>query len=74
MRVEEERRKAERQQGCPEVDEPRTPNGDRSEDQHHQSTCAEVDGRSSEARVENAERNASSGKTTTGTDVTGTTE
>lgn len=73
VRVEHERRDAEREQGDPEPKQPVAPNGDGSEKQHEQATGAPVDRRTGETRVEDTERHASSGETTAGTDVTGTT-
>ena len=74
MRVEQERRNAERKDGDPEVNDPWRPNRQSHVEQHDERAHAEVDTRACETREQDAEADATGGEPTTGSDVTRTTE
>lgn len=74
VRVEQERRDAQRQNRHPEVRDPSRPDRQRHVKQHDQSAHAKVDTRSGEARVEDSERDPGRCKATSGRDVPGATE
>ena len=74
VRVEDERRDTERKDREPEVDDPASPERERHEQEHDEDTHAEVDRRTRETRVQDAERNPRDGESTTGCDVSSATE
>ena len=59
MRVEEERRDAQGQNGYPEVGDPSRPDRQRHVEQHDERSHAEVDARARKARVQDREGDAS---------------
>lgn len=69
MRIEHERRDAERKYGEPEIDEMGYPDRYRRVKQDKEVTHAHVDGWSCEAGIEDAEGYACCGKTSTGSDI-----
>lgn len=72
--VEEERRNTKANNRNPEVDKMRNPNCKSDEEKNDEGTYTEIDRRSSESGVKNAERDSSGGKTTTSSDIPSTTE
>ena len=74
MGVEQERRDAQRQDGRPEVDQVGNPDRHGGIQQQEQVSHAHVDTRTGETGVKDAEGDAGSGKSTTGSNVSGTTK
>ena len=74
MRVEQERRNAERKDGDPEVNDPWRPNRQSHVEQHDERAHAEVDTRACETRVQDGERDTRRRETTPSSNVPCTTE